>query len=85
MAEAERAQRGARLRVYAAAAAWIAGADRWGDARWRDLEEQLSIAAGPSEPTIDRGHEVPVGWRMRQHPPSAAAVRHRIVRLRYMT
>ena len=25
-------------RVYARAAAWIAGADRWTDAMWRDLE-----------------------------------------------
>jgi hypothetical protein len=72
-------------RVSAPAAAWIAGADRWGDARWRDLEEQLGIAAGPSEPTIDRGHEVPVGWRMRQHPPSAAAVRRRILALHDVT
>jgi len=28
-------------RVYARAAAWIAGADRWGEARWRDLEGQV--------------------------------------------
>jgi phage terminase large subunit GpA-like protein len=28
-------------RVYARAAAWIAGADRWSEARWRDLEEQV--------------------------------------------
>ena len=25
-------------RVYARAAAWIAGADRWPDEKWRDLE-----------------------------------------------
>ena len=28
-------------RVYARAAAWIAGADRWTEAKWRDLETQL--------------------------------------------
>jgi phage terminase large subunit GpA-like protein len=28
-------------RVYARAAAWIVGADRWSDARWQDLERQL--------------------------------------------
>jgi len=28
-------------RVYARAAAWIAGADRWSEARWADLEAQL--------------------------------------------
>ena len=30
-------------RVYARAAAWIAGADRWTEAKWRDLERQLGI------------------------------------------
>jgi phage terminase large subunit GpA-like protein len=28
-------------RVYARAAAWIAGADRWTDATWRELERQV--------------------------------------------
>jgi phage terminase large subunit GpA-like protein len=28
-------------RVYARAAAWIAGADRWGEQKWRDLERQV--------------------------------------------
>jgi phage terminase large subunit GpA-like protein len=32
-------------RVYARAAAWIAGADRWTEAMWRDLEQQV----GPAE------------------------------------
>jgi len=31
-------------RVYARAAAWIAGADRWPEARWADLENQLGVA-----------------------------------------
>jgi phage terminase large subunit GpA-like protein len=41
-------------RVYARAAAWIAGADRWPEARWADLEAQLGVAkqdgpdAGPT-------------------------------------
>ena len=30
-------------RVYARAAAWIAGADRWSDARWSELERQLAV------------------------------------------
>lgn len=34
-------------RVYARAAAWIAGADRWPDEKWRDLEDQLG--ASPME------------------------------------
>ncbi|MGR3593086.1 MAG: phage terminase large subunit family protein [Limimaricola soesokkakensis] len=32
-------------RVYARAAAWILGADRWSEARWADLEGQLGVAA----------------------------------------
>ena len=52
-------------RVYARAAAWIAGADRWPETRWRDLEAQLGVksttaadellaatAAGNTRPTI---------------------------------
>ncbi len=32
-------------RVYARAAAWITGADRWSDARWQELERQLTVQA----------------------------------------
>lgn len=35
-------------RVYARAAAWIAGADRWTEAMWRDLEYQVGISADAS-------------------------------------
>jgi phage terminase large subunit GpA-like protein len=35
-------------RVYARAAAWIAGADRWTEAMWRDLEQQVGISADAS-------------------------------------
>jgi phage terminase large subunit GpA-like protein len=35
-------------RVYARAAVWLSGADRWGDARWRALEEQLGLEALPA-------------------------------------
>src|SRR5690606_26460883 len=41
-------------RVYARAAAWIAGADRWSDAKWRDLEDQLAVvnmSEGEAEPS----------------------------------
>jgi phage terminase large subunit GpA-like protein len=37
-------------RVYARAAVWLAGADRWSEAKWRDLETQLGLA----EPTTAR-------------------------------
>jgi phage terminase large subunit GpA-like protein len=36
-------------RVYARAAAWIAGADRWTEAKWRDLERQLGAEAEKQE------------------------------------
>lgn len=35
-------------RVYARAAAWIAGADRWSEQKWRDLERQ--VGADPLAP-----------------------------------
>ncbi|MBY0350813.1 phage terminase large subunit family protein [Tabrizicola sp.] len=42
-------------RVYARAAAWIAGADRWPEARWQELERQLVVTgegnAGDAPPT----------------------------------
>jgi phage terminase large subunit GpA-like protein len=41
------------LRVYARAAAWIAGADRWSEARWADLEAQLG-AEGDDDPNAPR-------------------------------
>ena len=31
-------------RVYARAAAWIAGSDRWTEAMWRDLEQQVGVS-----------------------------------------
>ncbi len=43
-------------RVYARAAAWIAGADRWTEAKWRDLEAQLVPAEtggdAPAPPAV---------------------------------
>jgi phage terminase large subunit GpA-like protein len=36
-------------RVYARAAAWIAGADRWTEAKWRDLEDQVGPAPGHTD------------------------------------
>ena len=38
-------------RVYARAAAWIAGADRWSEARWTDLEAQLGVG-GDDDPDV---------------------------------
>ena len=45
-------------RVYARAAAWILGADRWDEATWRSLEGQAGVqtkepvVAPPPEPTV---------------------------------
>jgi len=39
-------------RVYARAAAWILGADRWSDARWEDLERQLLIETTTGAPKL---------------------------------
>jgi phage terminase large subunit GpA-like protein len=36
-------------RVYARAAAWIAGADRWTEATWRDLEAQVGLPSRQHE------------------------------------
>jgi phage terminase large subunit GpA-like protein len=36
-------------RVYARAAAWIAGADRWTEAMWRDLERQVGSPDPPED------------------------------------
>jgi phage terminase large subunit GpA-like protein len=49
-------------RVYARAAAWIAGADRWPEARWRDLEVQLQPA----------GTEADLAGRVERPPPEPA-------------
>ena len=52
-------------RVYARAAAWIAGADRWTDEKWRDLEDQLGAAPTDSDPAgqINRQGQAPQGKR----------------------
>ncbi len=37
-------------RVYARSAAWIAGADRWSETTWADLEAQLGVPTGMDTP-----------------------------------
>jgi phage terminase large subunit GpA-like protein len=57
-------------RVYARAAAWIAGADRWTEAMWRDLEEQLA-APKPDDEKTDRasaGSEQNIAGVLRRAP-----------------
>ncbi|HYD30136.1 MAG TPA: terminase gpA endonuclease subunit [Azospirillaceae bacterium] len=70
-------------RVYARAAAWIAGVDRWNDEKWRDLEAQIrppeeSTITPPDAtdaPSPDRSAGV-----LRRPPPR----RHRVFRSSYL-
>ncbi len=55
-------------RVYARAAAWIAGADRWPEARWQDLERQFpdrDAIRADSGPTPARSPRTTQGPRRR--------------------
>jgi phage terminase large subunit GpA-like protein len=63
-------------RVYARAAAWIAGADRWSEARWADLEAQV---VGDS--TSDAEQEKPAAGSLR---PVRRPVQRRSVASSYM-
>jgi phage terminase large subunit GpA-like protein len=38
------------MRVYARAAVWLAGADRWPESYWRDLEQQLGLEGEDGAP-----------------------------------
>ncbi len=63
-------------RVYARAAAWIAGADRWSEARWRELERQMVVE------TKDSGSH-PSGQSNGPHPDRQRPQR-RVRRSSYM-
>jgi len=60
-------------RVYARAAAWIAGADRWTEAMWRDLERQVGAAADSDEGR--NSQDAPDGASDAQARPVAGVVR----------
>lgn len=58
-------------RVYARAAAWIAGADRWTEAKWRDLERQLGIEAtdqAQRDERVEVTPAAPVAGNVRRAP-----------------
>jgi phage terminase large subunit GpA-like protein len=56
-------------RVYARAAAWIAGADRWTDAMWRDLEQQVGVPDdGRTEEPANETHADNVAGVVRRRP-----------------
>ncbi len=71
-------------RVYARAAAWIAGADRWSEAMWRDLESQVGeapeIAADVDESNVPPVEDV--AGVLRRSPRRAG---HRVFRSSYMS
>ena len=52
-------------RVYARAAAWIAGVDRWSEERWAEAEREVSVERGrrrrPRGPDGGGGHPEPSG------------------------
>lgn len=60
-------------RVYARAAVWLAGADRWTTRKWHDLEEQLGL----EEPTTPRAEPAPLvtpaAATVSEQPVAAAA------------
>ncbi|MCZ8272004.1 MAG: phage terminase large subunit family protein [Beijerinckiaceae bacterium] len=59
-------------RVYARAAAWIAGADRWTDEKWRDLEDQV----GPMpEQTLDLKPDAPIAAGVLARAPAIGGKR----------
>lgn len=64
-------------RVYARAAAWIAGADRWSEARWQHMDDQLQAGADDHP---DEAAELRQGGRITR--PSAS--RRRVISSGYM-
>jgi phage terminase large subunit GpA-like protein len=67
-------------RVYARAAAWIAGADRWIEAMWRNLEQQVGAPDDGKEAGVDA---VPTGVAGLLRRPLAQRNR-RVFRSSYM-
>ena len=70
-------------RVYARAAAWIAGADRWTEAMWHNLEQQVG-ASKPEENQQPKGPEAApanIAGVLRQKPEQHS---RRVFRSSYM-
>jgi len=71
-------------RIYARAAAWIAGADRWTEAMWRNLEQQVGVAVqlgeDKSAPPAAPNDNV-AGMIRRRHEPRG----RRLFRSSYMS
>ena len=79
MAEGPRAQRGpstlGRCRVYARAAAWIAGADRWPERKWADLEEQVGFCGIKGEQGKNTATRPGLAGGIADHRPNSSRYR----------
>jgi phage terminase large subunit GpA-like protein len=57
-------------RVYARAAAWIAGLDRWSEARWAEAEREVRVenepASRPNRSVPPSPSSSPDGWLARR-------------------
>jgi phage terminase large subunit GpA-like protein len=62
-------------RVYARAAAWIAGADRWTEAKWRDLEDQVGPELAETDETSREAESISATAGMLARAPAAAGKR----------
>ena len=62
-------------RVYARAAAWIAGLDRWSEERWAEAEREVRVerAAGGATAAIQRSRTSPAIARRLARPPAGLA------------
>ena len=71
-------------RVYARAAAWLAGADRWTEAMWRDLELQVGMpeAAEPDQPVAANEPNENIAGIVRRAPQHRG---RRVFRSSYLT
>lgn len=69
-------------RVYARAAAWLAGADRWSEAMWRDLEQQLGATEERDDNALDANAVETVAGIVRRAPTRRA---RRVFRSSYLS
>jgi phage terminase large subunit GpA-like protein len=72
-------------RVYARAAAWIAGVDRWTEAMWRDLEQQVGAplaAESQEEAVVTDGANESIAGILRRAPKRRS---QRVFRSSYMS
>jgi phage terminase large subunit GpA-like protein len=71
-------------RVYARAAAWIAGADRWTEAMWHNLEQQVGVPdpLQDEQPKEPEGAPVNIAGVLRRRPEQRS---RRVFRSSYMS